>query len=1067
MKVCLRTKIIISIVLLISTVGWVFSYFFISNQRDIIYASLKSQGLMLATNLAYNSGPYFFTEDTVRLDHLVQGILTQPDVRYVLIENAQGQVLAGKGWKEKHVVSEQFRQQSEVARLAQEPLTQLIELSAGQSYYDVTVPVFAGKTGPGTAERSLLDTPDASTTSPASHHTGQQKIGLVRVGLSLSRAAILMQKSLWQGLGILLLIGLVAIGYTLVIAVYALAPVQELLKTTKRIARGDLSGTVAIKRDDELGELAKAYNQMMENLKNTMVSIELLKQEQKRFRDVSESTGDWLWEIDAAGTFLYSNPVVEDVLGYTTHELMRMKFYDLYHPQEREKLKQQVFCFIRNKEKFFEFHSRHMKKNGEDVIIETNGVPVLDMYGQVTGYRGVNRDITRRKLSEDAVRRSEKILSLHVQRTPLAYIEWNLNFEVADWNPSAERIFGYAKEEALGRNAFDLIVPPHAQDRMRDVFRDLIQQRGGIRSTNGNIRKDGRSRICEWYNTPLQDSEGAMIGVASLIQDITEQKRVEEELRKEKFIAVQLSQEAMAATKAKSDFLANMSHEIRTPMNAILGFSEILQKTNLDDRQKKFLDTIQSSGQLLIGIINDILDFSKLEAGRITFESINFNLEYLIYDIFRMVVLRLKDRPFDTYIDIDSDVPRIVKGDPTRLRQVFINLLGNALKFTSQGEIGVIVRKDDQVACASNEVVLRFIVRDTGIGIAEDKLERIFESFTQADESMTRRYGGTGLGLTISRAIINAMGGKIWAESRINNGSEFIFILKMKMGQPISDSDIHPLHKSSLKNKKVFILDDNLIACRVLKKCCQRLSMDILSVEDSPYAALYRLEKLAKSGVYPDIIICDIMMAGIDGYEFVSRIRANKLLKDIKVLAISSDVRIGQSHEAQKKGFDGFISKPIVAEELLRVMETTLGDQRSDGDIVTRHLAEEYLCKGIRILVVEDSEANRDLMKAFFHGLGCIGDYAQDGQEAVEMLKDNAKKYDLCFMDVQMPVMGGLEATKIIRQSISKDLPIIALTAAALKDDEEKCLAVGMNGYLTKPINMMQLRDKIIECIRK
>ena len=1067
MKSSLCVKIIIGIVFLVAFVALVFSFFFITNQRKIIYSSLKSRGLILATNLAYNSEYGVITENIGSLNNLIQGVLVQPDVRYALIEDERGQVLAGKGWKEKYVVSQEFRYRSDIARKAKEPLIQLIQLSGGQEYYDVAIPIFFEEKFSLGAEMALFDTTAAAASDKQDQEVMRRKIGIVRVGLSLSGATALMVQATRRAWGITLLVGMIAVVYSLTLAIYALAPVRELLKATKRIARGDLFGAVDIHRDDELGDLAKAYNRMIENLKRSTVSIELLKKEQKRFSDVSESTGDWLWEIDAEGAYVYSNRVVEHVLGYAPHELMHMKFYDFYHPQEKKILKDQVYSFIKNKEKFFEFHGRHTKKNGEDVIIETNGVPVLDTDGQVVGYRGVNRDITRRKLSDDAVRRSEKILSLHIQRTPLAYIEWSLNFKVADWNPSAERIFGYSKEDVLGRSAFDLIVPPQAKNRMQSVFRDLMNQSGGIRSTNGNIRKDGQPRICEWYNTPLEDSEGVMIGVASLIQDITEQKRVEEELRKEKFIAVQLSQESMAATKAKSDFLANMSHEIRTPMNAILGFSEILQKTRLNDRQKKYLDTIQSSGQLLVGIINDILDFSKLEAGKISFESINFNLEYLIYDIFRMVVLGLKDRPFDIYIDIDSDVPRIVKGDPTRLRQVFINLLGNALKFTSQGEIGVLVRKDDQIACGSDEVVLRFIVRDTGIGIAENKLERIFESFTQADESMTRRYGGTGLGLTICRAIIKAMGGKIWAESKVNHGSEFIFVLKLKKGQPIAESDVHPLVENSLKDKKIFIIDDNPIARKVLRNCCQRISMDILSVEDSPYAALYRLERLALDGVLPDIIICDIMMAGIDGYEFVRRIRANEMLKDIKVLAISSDVRIGESHEAQKKGFDGFISKPIVAEELLRIMETILGDNRTDGDIVTRHMAEEYLCKGTRILVVEDSEANRDLMKAFFHGLGCAGDYARNGQEAVDILKENIEKYDLCFMDVQMPVMGGLEATRIIRETISKDLPIIALTAAALKDDEEKCLDVGMNDYVTKPINMMQLRDKIVEYVKR
>ncbi|VAX35676.1 Sensory box histidine kinase/response regulator [hydrothermal vent metagenome] len=519
-------------------------------------------------------------------------------------------------------------------------------------------------------------------------------------------------------------------------------------------------------------------------------------------------------------------------------------------------------------------------------------------------------------------------------------------------------------------------------------------------------------------------------------------------------------EEALAAAKSKSDFLANMSHEIRTPMNSILGFSALLTKTKIDEDQKKFLNIIQSSGELLLGIINDILDISKIEAGKIVLESVSFDLKILINDVFSMIVARMKDKPFDTYIDIDENIPRYYQGDPTRLKQILVNLLGNAVKFTSQGEIGLIVRQEKSRNVIEEEILLCFIVKDSGIGIPKDKLENIFESFSQADDSTTRTFGGTGLGLSISRALVEKMEGRIWAESEKGKGSEFIFIINLKK-ETGSSKEVKEKIDKQLKGKKVFIVDDNQISRKILNKCCEKMGLKVYGVADCSEAALHKLDKLASTqGIIPDLILCDIMMEGMDGYEFVARVRLNEQYEKTKFIAVTANLGADLTKNNNEKGFDHVMGKPITVEHLVSVVtKSLLLDKKTN--IGLAKIKKDLSCQGVKILVVEDVAANTELIKVYFDILGCIGDFVENGQEAITKLKVK-NNYDLCLMDIQMPIMDGLEATKIIRKEISKDFPIIALTASIMKEEQKDAYIAGMSDFLTKPIDILKLKEKIL-----
>jgi two-component system sensor histidine kinase/response regulator len=540
-------------------------------------------------------------------------------------------------------------------------------------------------------------------------------------------------------------------------------------------------------------------------------------------------------------------------------------------------------------------------------------------------------------------------------------------------------------------------------------------------------------------------------------------RKIEEQILKEKDTALLAEKKALSEVRAKSDFLANMSHEIRTPMNAIIGYSELLTKTNLDEKQQEYLATINSSSNLLLGIINDVLDLSKLEAGKVELESINFDLEYLVTDVFKMIQARLEDKNIQTYIDIASDVPHSMKADPTRLRQILLNLLGNAVKFTEEGEIGVIVRKITQ---RGENVIIEFRIKDTGIGISHDGQKRLFKSFSQAESSTTRKFGGTGLGLAITKTLVEAMDGKVWVESEEGAGSEFIFKVSLQTGSGYDHKKVLPLSRMQLKGRRVFIVDGNQRAREILRSYCEEIALEVVGCLDTAQGALNKIDDLLQNNILPDVILSDIQFDDMTGVQFIDKLRSHVKGRNIKVIAIPANITVGAASDAKKSGFDGFLAKPIVRSDLEKVVSTILGDYREEKTIVTRHMAAEVSCKGVKVLVVDDSIPNQALVKAYFDNIGCEGDYVNNGLEALDALR-NGTHYDLCLMDMQMPEMDGAEATRIIRKEISEDLPIIALTAAAMKEDKEKCIQAGMNDYLIKPISIVKLKDTILQYVNK
>lgn len=659
---------------------------------------------------------------------------------------------------------------------------------------------------------------------------------------------------------------------------------------------------------------------------------------------------------------------------------------------------------------------------------------------------------------------------------------------VIAWNRAIEEMTGVKKEDIVGKGDHVYAVPFYGEPRPMVI--DFIFGHGSeVKDKYIVIEKKGEGFYAEAFTPYLYGGKGAflavsasplfndqrmIIGAIESIRDITKHKKMEEALRaahEEMEVQVQkrtaelekVKKEAEAASIIKSAFLANMSHEIRTPLNAITGFSELLEKTPLDYVQKDYVSVIWESSQMLLALINNILDLSKIEAGEMHLEYIDFDLEYLIRGVIKMNGPKLEGKNVELFCAMDETMPKNFKGDPTRIRQILLNLLSNAIKFTEQGSIKIAVwlrepegKKEDKIRTVA------ISVKDTGIGIPNHMHQSIFGAFEQADFSTTRKYGGTGLGLTISRFFVEMMGGKIWVESEPGKGSEFFVTLKLEEASPAATKDIIPLKTEELKGKTVIIVDDSESALRILEDYCSEFGMVVLLKAQSCHEAL---QWLAEHTELPDIVIADIIMQGISGYDLAKKIKSDNKTRDSKMIAVTADVRPGGAKKAQDAGFDAFLPKPIIKGDFIRILQTTMGDRRPDknegGQIVTRHLAEELACKGVRVLVAEDNVVNQKFLKIVLKNMGCEVDLALNGRIAVEKVR--SRSYDLVLMDLQMPVMGGCEAVRIIRSEISQTLPIVAVTAAAMKEDEEKSRAAGMNDYLTKPVELHKLKEKIMQ----
>ena len=802
-------------------------------------------------------------------------------------------------------------------------------------------------------------------------------------------------------------------------------------KVPYRNAEGVISGMVGTTLDITERKLAE----------------EALLREHNKLTSILDTLPDGVYIVNHKYDIEYINPVIEKEFG----PINGRKCYSYLHDRT------ETCPWCKNKEVFAGQSVRwewYFSKNQK--YYELFDTPIKNTDNSISKFE-MFHDITERKLAEAALRESEEKFRNIYAESPIGIELYDANGFLLQMNPSCLDIFGVFEMESLkGFKLFeDPNFPDGAKEKLREGKKFKYEWPFDFEQVKKlNLYETSKSGII-YLNvliTPLNPDKDKnnISGYLVQVLDITKRKLAEEALR-------QAKEAAESANRAKSEFLANMSHEIRTPMNAIIGLTRLALKTALTNKQRDYLTQIDSSSQVLLGIINDILDFSKIEAGKLSLESVNFHLDDVLDNLSNLLSLKIEEKNLELLMATGIDVPSYLVGDPLRLGQILINLTSNAIKFT---ELGTIVIKTELVKRENEQVKLRFSVQDTGIGISQSVIPSLFEAFTQADGSTTRKFGGTGLGLAICKRLVKMMGGDIQVESQPGNGSTFSFTVVLGHQTSKMEKTFQP--PVDMLGLRALIVDDNETSCDILQEELEAFSFEVSSVRSGEAA----LAELANATPPYDLVLLDWNMPRMNGIETATRINEELQSRPHKIIMVTAFSRSDVLKQADKTGLNAFLTKPVLPATLFDTIMDIFGKDvaktsRQVRQRATINTETMQTIKEARILLVEDNAINQQVAQEVLVNAGLVVEMANNGFEAVAAITknlDNTTRFDAVLMDIQMPEMDGYEATRLIRENPQYDeLPIIAMTAHAMIGDREKCLAAGMNDYVTKPIEEEQL----------
>ena len=822
-----------------------------------------------------------------------------------------------------------------------------------------------------------------------------------------------------------------------------------------------------------------------------------LKKSEEQHRLLIENSYDIIYTLSADGLLNFVSPAWTDLLGHPVSLVAGMHFREFLHPDDLSKYEIFLRSVIETGQRYegITYRLRHL--DGSWRWHTSNGIAIKDESGAVVGFQGIARDVTLQKEAEEAIRDAQQRLEDIIEFLPDATLVIDREGRVIAWNRAIEALTGVRKEDILGRGDYEYALPFYGERRpilvdlalhplpeMELAYIGVHRKEGVLFGESYTPNLPGGNLYLSGTASVLKDAKGDIVAAIECIRDNTQSKTMEanlletnRHLEEATVRANDMAAQAEMASSAKSEFLANMSHEIRTPMNGVIGMTGLLLDTHLNEEQRRYAEIVRISAESLLGLINDILDFSKIEAKKLDLEVLDFDLSILMEDFTAVLAMRAHEKGLELFCSIDSDVPTLLRGDPGRLRQVLTNLGANALKFTHRGEVSIRVSAaDEKNRTHDNDVLLRFSVRDTGIGIPEDRIGTLFDKFVQVDASTTRKYGGTGLGLAIAKQLAELMGGRIGVESKKDHGSEFWFTARFgRQAEGIRRQSIPP---ADLNGVRVLIVDDNATSREILDKHLTAWGMRPSEAKDGP-EALHALNQAVDAHDPFRVALIDMQMPGMDGAALGRAIQQDERLAGARMVMLTSLGTRGDARKFEEIGFAAYATKPVRHDELRTVLSLALRDRVDAGEavqaIATRHTAREILNRfkdrKVRILLAEDNITNQQVALGILKKLGLSADAVANGAEAVRAVE--SIPYDLVLMDVQMPEMDGLEATRIIRNSKPESgvhpvagsgipvsrIPIIAMTAHAMQGDRERCLEAGMNDYISKPVAPLALAE--------